>query len=136
GIHNGSESYPVRSIRDMKFKYIRNLSSSEPFYNLVTTRESSLFIDWMRHAPDSMRQLVAKYKFRPAEELYDIANDPFEMVNLATDPEYESIKQRLQKELGSWMKSQGDEGLATEMAALQRQERKNPWVSYNQRIKE
>lgn len=80
--------------------------------------------------------MVAKYKFRPFEELYDIGSDPLEMVNLAENPEYESTKQRLQKELASWMKSQGDKGLATEMTALSRQERKKTWVSYNTKLKE
>ena len=42
------------------------------------------------------------------EELFDIENDPFEMINLAKNPEFQNIKEDLIKQLYKWMKEQGD----------------------------
>ena len=39
---------------------------------------------------------------RPPEELYDCANDPNELNNLAYDPSYREHLLRLRKELGEW----------------------------------
>jgi HEAT repeat protein len=51
---------------------------------------------------------------RPAEELYDLENDPWETNNLVDDPEYASIKQRLEKALEDWMLEARDTGLLPE----------------------
>ena len=58
---------------------------------------------------------------RPAEELYDLENDPYEMNNLAADSQFETIKTRLQKQLDQWIAQQGDKGMETEMLANTRQ---------------
>ena len=40
GIINGSESYPIRSVRSEKYKYILNLNYDEKFYNILTAEDS------------------------------------------------------------------------------------------------
>ena len=42
------------------------------------------------------------------EELYNLQNDPEEMVNLAEDPGYQDVKHELGSVLRRWMRSQGD----------------------------
>ena len=64
-------------------------------------------IDWLYH--------------RPAEELYDLQSDPYEMTNLAENPQFASIKAGLGRELDAWMAQQGDKGMETEVAATSRQ---------------
>ena len=64
--------------------------------------------------------LVNAYKVRPAIELYNVEEDPLEMNNLAGNPEYARIIERLSAELDEWMESQGDQGIGTEMRALER----------------
>ena len=44
----------------------------------------------------------------PYEELYDLENDPYQKVNLITEPKYKKIRNRLSVALESWMKSQED----------------------------
>jgi uncharacterized sulfatase len=44
----------------------------------------------------------------PAEELYDLAADPFELHNLAADPRHATRLAGLRAELDAWMKQQGD----------------------------
>jgi len=51
---------------------------------------------------------------RPAEELYDVENDPWETRNLADDPGCAQIKKRLQKALTDWMLETRDTGLLPE----------------------
>jgi arylsulfatase A-like enzyme len=55
--------------------------------------------------------LVKRYMHRPAEELYDTAQDPYEMTNLADDEKLAPVKTRLRAELDRWMSAQGDPGL-------------------------
>lgn len=52
---------------------------------------------------------VERYQHRPQEELYDVRNDPFEMKNLADDPEQAELLKSLRKQLAVWCKAQGDQ---------------------------
>jgi uncharacterized sulfatase len=47
---------------------------------------------------------------RPAEELYDLQNDPHEVHNLAGDAEYQKILKELRAKLDAWIKETGDKG--------------------------
>lgn len=122
GIYSGSECYPVRSVRSKQYKYILNLNSSSSFLNTVIANSNGIYQHWLEITKDDseMRNYVMRYTLRPKEELYDVENDPYELINLAEKPEYASVKSSLIKELSQWMKVQGDEGIATEMNALSR----------------
>ena len=69
------------------------------------------------------RKWVYFKRFRDApsfplgDELYDVENDPHCLNNLIDDPKHAGIKTELSKRLDVWMKSQGDEGAATEALA-------------------
>jgi uncharacterized sulfatase len=63
------------------------------------------------------RAMTEKYQHRPAEELYDVENDPHCLRNLIDDPKFVELKADLSTQLDAWMKSQGDEGAATEALA-------------------
>lgn len=127
GIRNSSEAYPVRSIRSPNYKYIKNLNHTEPFYNNLTveerTNKSEIWYSWLDEGKTDPKahERAMLYKFRPAEELYDVRNDPFELTNLAGDESLSSVKQDLDHRLTAWMKQQGDEGMATEWKAKERQ---------------
>jgi len=123
GIINGSPCYPVRSVRSDRYKYIRNLSHDAPFRNVVTENPDDLFQVWRKlgETDPFAAARVRLYQHRPAEELYDLERDPHELTNLAADPACAPIKQTLARELERWMAQQGDEGIATEMRANERQ---------------
>jgi len=125
GIYSGSICYPIRSVRSKRFKYIINLNSSAHFFNMVNTRTGGIYADWLNQTENDheKHQFVLKYKQRPKEELYDLSKDPYEMNNLADNLEYTSVKSNLIRELGDWMTVQGDEGISTEMNALNRMPR-------------
>jgi arylsulfatase A-like enzyme len=51
---------------------------------------------------------VRRHRERPAEELYDLEADPFELKNLATNPAQAAPLAELRQGLDAWMKSTND----------------------------
>ncbi len=43
------------------------------------------------------------------EELYDLKNDPMEIINLAKDAKFAKVKAGLKRQLDQWMKENNDE---------------------------
>ena len=46
----------------------------------------------------------------PAEELYDVAADPYETKNLATSPEHQATLKELRGALEKWIEESNDQG--------------------------
>jgi uncharacterized sulfatase len=120
GIIQGSECYPIRSVRSAQYKYIRNLQPEPGFRNIITGQKDGLIQAWLaRGGKDAER--ARAYMERPGEELYDVTRDPDELRNLAADPAMRPVIASLRRELDRWMQRQGDRGVETEMLAKQRQ---------------
>lgn len=134
GIHSGSDCYPVRSIRTARHKYIMNLNHKVEFSNNITKRDTgSFWKSWVEKAktdPDAAKK-VEMYVRRPAEELYDLEKDHYEINNLAGEPKYRPLMDSLRKRLRTWMGRQGDKGIETEMQAFERQGRKKSTAHRN-----
>ncbi len=94
-----SEVFPSRMIRNKRYKYIRNFNSLEVVKQNLTGNPN---IDYF------IKRGANAHKDEPLEELYDLLNDSFEQNNLAQNTELKTIKDRLKKDMFSWMKSQGD----------------------------
>ena len=112
--------YAVRSIRAGKWKYIMSLNHKVTFKNALTQNDKeNYWASWVRTAKTDPKaaRLVKRYLNRPAEELYDLSKDPYELNNLAGREKQAKVKARLKQQLQDWMTSQGDLGQATEMAA-------------------
>jgi N-sulfoglucosamine sulfohydrolase len=125
GIGGGSEHYGVRSVRDTRFRYIRNLTPEATFKNNATKDPTFKTWETMAAAGDTNAQrLVHDYQHRPAEELYDCEADPWNRSNLATNPKFAETLAALREQLDAWMKQQGDAGQATELKARERMPRK------------
>jgi len=119
GIINGSPNYPIRSVRSARYKYIRNLNSDAAF-SCVLTRGEGLLQTWARVDPAAARR-AASYVHRPAEELYEVEADPYELVNLAGESRLKDVQAQLKQRLEVWMTQQGDRGTDTELQAETRQ---------------
>lgn len=115
GIHNGPQYYGIRSVADKKYRYIWNLTPEATFKN--TRTNSELFKKWKEEGSAHALAMTEKYQKRPGIEFYDIENDPYCMVNLAEDPQYEAIMEKMAAELQKWMDECGDRGQETEMEA-------------------
>jgi len=121
GIINGTECYPIRSVRNATHKYILNCNHEATFKNVVTrgTKATGIWGSWVELAKTDKfaADRVNWYQHRPAEELYDLAKDPYELKNVAADPACGKVKQELKKRLLAWMAQQGDKGNETERNA-------------------
>jgi arylsulfatase A-like enzyme len=105
----------IRSVRDARFRYIRNFYPQRPFLQLNRYKETSYpIITVMRYLHEQGKltgppeTLMAPT--RPAEELYDLDNDPYEIHNLARDPKYVADLSRLRGVLNQWIEDVNDQG--------------------------
>ena len=121
GMHNNAPEgppYPIRTITDGTYRYIRNLRPEELYIEkhlMGKIRREQLgdpyWVSWARQSETPRTySLMRRFMRRPAEELYHTAKDPYEMTNLAQDPNYAEIKSRLSRELDAWMKTEQDPG--------------------------
>lgn len=109
------ESYDmVRAVRDGQFKYIQNYYPLQPYVLWIPYRnQSPIMQELLRlYAEDGLEGPQRNWFNypRPAEELYDTQADPFELNNLAANPEYEDHLNRLRQALDSWREESKDMG--------------------------
>lgn len=123
GTINGTEGFGIRSVRDRRYLYIRNVNHENLFRNATTELGDPMWKSWVREGVHDSRaaELVSRYQKRPAEELYDTWKDPDDDRNLAADRRYRAVLNRLSRKLDRWMESQGDLGAQTEMEAFDHQ---------------
>lgn len=122
GILNGGR-YPIRSARNSRYKYICNIEPDNKFTNNVTENANRFpyWPTWIEAAENEDERaifLTHRYQHRPAEELYDILEDPFELDNLAEAPALEDVKIELRAKLIEWMDWQKDDELDAMLALL------------------
>jgi len=122
GINGYLQPYPMRAVRDKRYKLIRNLAPGNT-YTIGGIHKGEPLASWKRDAAtDPALSKRVEWLFRrPAEELYDLETDPWEMKDRSDDPTLAVVKARLAKALEAWMAQQGDEGRATELKAHSRQ---------------
>ena len=124
GAHNNipeGPAYPIRTVSDGRYRYIRNLMPDEIYIEKHLmgmaaggSLNNAYWATWVREAWINAHtyKLVKRYMRRPAEQLYHTAEDPYELTNLADDPSHAAVKARLTAELDRWMAAQGDPGAA------------------------
>lgn len=108
----------VRSVRDERYRYIRNFMPFVPYLPYLEYAEKCNIMKAMRnlYAEDKLNDVQAQWlaDHRPAEELYDLENDPWETHNLAGNPGYAQVRKQLRKVLEDWMIETRDTGLIPE----------------------
>ena len=109
------ESYDmVRAVRDKRYKYIRNYYPEKPYLLWIPYRNRHPIMQemWRLHAAGKLeeeRGVMFQYP-RPAEELYDVANDRYELNNLASDAAHADVLERMRGALAQWQSDFGDMG--------------------------
>lgn len=106
-----------RTVRDERFAYIRNFFPQRPqgtyldyMFQTPTTRKWKAEFDAGRLNPAQ----AFFWQPKPIEELYDLQADPYQINNLASNPEHAETLKRLQGALRDWMVSVCDSGLLPE----------------------
>jgi arylsulfatase A-like enzyme len=107
-----------RSVRDKRYKYIRNYMPERPYVQFLPYRDQmALMQELFRYEKEGkLDQVQALWfqKTKPIEELYDTWEDPHEVNNLASDPRYNDILKRLSDEHLKWKEETQDWGLIPE----------------------
>ncbi len=109
----------VRTVRDARFKYIRNFEPERPYLQrMIYAEVSNPTYNRMRQLHSEGKLNADQRKFmaaqRPSEELYDLEADPFELNNLAGDARNRATLDRLRGVLGAWLKGTRDESAMPE----------------------
>jgi len=120
-----------RAIRDKRFKYIRNFLPHRPrmqrsFYSEMTPIRQEIR---RLHAEGKLQGVTAwlMQPVKPAEELYDTVEDPFEVKNLAGSDAFQSTLDELRTKLYDWMLKTRDTGLLPESDLIARAGGKMPY---------
>ncbi len=123
GVHNNvpeGPPYPIRSISDGRYHYVRNLQNENLYIekHLMGIRGDGKLnnLYWQTWVFDSFNnekalRLIQRYQLRPDEELFDIQADPYEMNNLIGQTGTTDIKNELSRELDRWLAEQADPGI-------------------------
>lgn len=95
----------VRAVRDKRYKYIRNSFPERPLETSADSLNTPMFeeIRKLRDTNQLTQEQMLLFRSRRAkEELYDLTADPNEFYNLAHDPAYNSVLERMRKRLDQW----------------------------------
>lgn len=109
GSHNFHEvtmAYPMRMIRNRRFKLIHNLN-----YGTKFPIDQDFYVSWTFQ--DILNRTISKHQIpwyktlktyynRPEWELFDLKKDPAEMQNLAERKDMAKVRKELEEKLWNW----------------------------------
>jgi arylsulfatase A-like enzyme len=105
----------IRAVRSLEYKYIRNGYPERPHLQPCAYKDNKeIYIairDWGEKGKlNDLQQKLLLSSTRAKEELYDLRNDPWELNNLADDPDHSKTLQEMRKTLNRWTRDTGDLG--------------------------
>jgi len=102
-------SYPSRALRNNRYLFIRNFAP-ERFDGLESHDKSPSKSFVLEHADDpAYRKFYELMQGpRPADELYDVINDPCQLNNLADQPEKATVLKQMRRMLEAELKQKED----------------------------
>ncbi|MFN3192110.1 MAG: sulfatase [Aureliella sp.] len=104
----------IRSVRNQRFKYIRNFLPERPYLQPCAYKDAKSILIALRAWDaagklDSIQSTLFR-QTRPTEELFDMQADPHEIKNLASDPAYAKQLNTMRRALNEWMVRTSDYG--------------------------
>lgn len=104
-----------RSVRDKRYRYVRNYRTDIGAYQDLNFRKNLNTMNVLLEKLEN-NQLNEDQKFwfrdrKEEVELYDLWNDPYELNNIAHKKQNDSIIQRLDDALSSWLTKIDDKGI-------------------------
>lgn len=103
----------IRAVVSPRFKYLRNYLTDRPYMQPSykdSWEVSQKFREMMAEGKMNKAQLVFFDDSKPAEEFYDLKNDPHEIHNLANDPKFQKQLEQHRAALQQWIEETGDQG--------------------------
>ncbi len=117
----------IRSVRDKRYRYIRNYEPLKTYYQYMNTPEKGATMKEIRRVdaegklPPAAKLFMAERK--PVEELYDLKSDPHEVRNLAGESRYRDILKRMREVHLKWVQETKDLGLIPEPEIMAREKK-------------
>lgn len=124
--------YPSRAIRTKEYLYIRNfkpdrwpmltppLTKGEATHGDLDGGPTKRWFAEIQEQADYATFVELAWGKRPAEELYDLRNDPDQLINLANQPNHESQRAVMADRLAAILASTGDPRVVGEGDAFDR----------------
>jgi len=105
----------IRCVRTRRYKYIRNFYPDRPYTQSNAYKRKQypvLTLMEVLHKRGELTPEQARFMAptRPKEELYDLQADPYELHNLADEPEAAGTLKELRAELERWIEETDDRG--------------------------
>ena len=102
--------YPMRAVRERKYKLIWNIACGLPFPFASDLWAASTWQEQFKQGPEAPYGpwTVDSYIHRPAFELFDIQADPHESKNLADDHRYADTLERMKVKLKEYQRRTND----------------------------
>lgn len=115
--------FRFRTVRDSRYRYIRNFTPDRPFLQPNAYKQRSYPVWNLLKELNAEGKLTAPQAFlcaptMPMEELYDLQSDPHETRNLAGSPEHQAVRLRLRHALEDWIARTNDRGAKLEPPEL------------------
>lgn len=108
-MHEVTMYYPMRTLRDRRYKLIWNLCHQMPFLNAKEVEARSPWRLTVERGDTYIgKRTVEAYIWRDAVELYDLQSDPDEIVNLADDPNYAQLRREMSERLLARLRATND----------------------------
>ncbi|MCF6352155.1 MAG: sulfatase [Cyclobacteriaceae bacterium] len=112
----------IRTVRDKNYLYVKNYYPELPAYKDVTYRKNIDMMNTLLSLRDegSLNGPTARWfkPHKPAEELYDVNADPYNMHNIINDSAYANKRKEMQMALKNWLTTVGDKGAEVELDLL------------------
>lgn len=130
----------LRSVRTDRFLYIRNFLPQRPHLQPNAYKDGKAIVQTLRslHAEGKLPSVSEDLLFSPArqpEELYDYHADPFQVTNLAANPDFKDELEARRAQLDRWTVESGDKGPESEAMydsdMVEYTKKKNPEVEKN-----
>lgn len=101
----------VRMVRDKQYRYLFNYMPEKTYYQNIEYRLGIPMMKEILNLRDAGKldsNQMRWFSTKPEEELYDVKNDPDELHNLATLPEFKSKLDELRRAFREWNNKVGD----------------------------
>lgn len=122
-LHEVTMYYPMRALRNRRFKLIHNMNYKMPFMIDQDFYVSPTFQDLLNRTMEGKEtywfRTLKEYYYRSHWELYDLSHDPEETNNVADSPSYQDIFLDLRKRLLDWQRATNDPWICSPSGVLE-----------------
>jgi N-sulfoglucosamine sulfohydrolase len=107
--HEITMVYPMRTLRERRYKLIWNLNYQLPFPLASEVAERLPWAETIRRGDKVIgKRTVQDFLWHAPVELYDLQSDPDEVVNLADDPSHADLRRTMSEKLLKRLRETGD----------------------------